>query len=360
MLAKISEPRRFARNLLGMEDFDFPGTNHLSRICNYIPDLIHAHNLHSDFFDLRQLSYYSNKFPFFLTLHDCWTFTGHCCHFFECSRWMENCGKCPHLDLPIKLSRDGTKSNLNLKRKIFSKSKIHISTPSHWLARKVEKSILAPAIKSLSVIPNGVNQDTFKPADKMEVRRNMGISKDDFVISFSCNSPSQNPWKNYKLVEDVIQILSNSEPLKQITFLIMGEDGGNSNHKHVSLKKLGWLSNKSDVAKVYQASDLYLHATKADTYPTVIMEAMSCGTPVIASDVGGISEQVSDKIDGRILHNSPDAFATMINRFLLDNEILKSYSERALQKARRDFNQNDMISKYHNWYFRGISDFSTN
>ena len=81
LLSRVSEPRRLLRNTMGREDFEFPGTKHLSKIAGFEPDLIHAHNLHSDFFDLRELPYYSNKFPFFLSLHDCWTFTGHCCHF---------------------------------------------------------------------------------------------------------------------------------------------------------------------------------------------------------------------------------------------------------------------------------------
>jgi glycosyltransferase involved in cell wall biosynthesis len=359
-LTQISEPIRFARNVMGREDFNFPGTKHLSKISDCVPDLIHAHNLHSSFFDLRKLPNYSNKFPFFLTLHDCWAFTGHCCHFFDCDKWKKSCGNCPYLDLPINLKRDGTKSNINLKRKLYSKSKIHIATPSNWLAKQVEQSILFPAIKSLSVIPNGVDQKIFTAAEKIQVRQKLNIPETDFVISFSCNSPSQNPWKNYKLVEEVVQILANSQKSKNITFLIMGEDGDSTSHQHVCLRKLGWLQDKCDVAEVYQASDLYLHATKADTYPNVILEAMSCGTPVIASDIGGIPEQISDQVDGRILPNQPEIFASVISEIILDDHKRNYFAERALQKAKQFFNETDMIAKYHDWYLRGISDFSKN
>ena len=100
----------------------------------------------------------------------------------------------------------------------------------------------------------------------------------------------------------------------------MGEDGESTSCNHVRLKKLGWLQDKRKVAKVYQASDIYLHPTKADTYPNVILEAMSCGTPVIASDVGGIPEQITDQVDGRILPNQPETFASAIKEIILDDK----------------------------------------
>ena len=360
LLTKVSEPIRLLRNASGKEDFDFPGTKHLTEIAGFEPDLIHAHNLHSDFFDLRKLPYYSNKFPFFLTLHDCWTFTGHCCHFFDCERWKESCGNCPHLDIPINLQRDGTRSNLGLKRKLYSTSKIHIATPSNWLANHVRQSILSPAIESITVIPNGVDQNIFTAAEKIQARKKLNVPATDFVISFSCNSPSQNPWKNYNLVEDIVQILANSRKSKNITFLIMGEDGESTSYNHVCLKKLGWLHDKRDVAEVYQASDVYLHPTKADTYPNVILEAMSCGTPVIASDVGGIPEQITDQVDGRILPNQPETFASAIKEIILDDQKRDNFAKQSLCKARKLFNESDMIGKYHDWYLQGISDFSRN
>ncbi len=345
---------------MGREDFNLPGTRYLSKIAGFEPDLIHAHNLHSEFFDLRELPYYSNKFPFFLTLHDCWTFTGHCCHFFDCERWKKNCGKCPHLDIPISLNEDGTRSNLTLKRKLYSTSKLHIATPSKWLANHVSQSILSPAIRSITVIPNGVDQNIFASAEKIEARKKLKIPETDFVISFSCNSPSKNPWKNYGLLEEIVQILAKSPKIKNITFLIMGEDGEPNSYNHIRLKKLGWLQDKQKVALVYQASDIYLHPTNADTYPNVILEAMSCGTPVVASNVGGIPEQITDQVDGRILPNRAEVFASAIKEIILDNQKCNNFAKRSLNKARKLFNESDMIGKYHNWYLRGISDFSKN
>ncbi|MDG0964144.1 MAG: glycosyltransferase [Opitutales bacterium] len=360
LLSKVSEPIRLFRNARGREDFDFPGTRHLSKIAGFEPDLIHAHNLHSDFFDLRKLPYYSNKIPFFLTLHDCWSFTGHCCHFFDCERWKKNCGKCPHLDIPINLKKDGTRSNLTLKRKLYSTSKIHVATPSKWLANHVSQSILSPAIRSITVIPNGVDQSIFTAAEKIEARKKLNVPETDFIISFSCSSPSKNPWKNYGLIGDIVRILAKSRKHKNITFLIMGEDGESTSFNHIRLKKLGWLQDRREVAVVYQASDLYLHPTNADTYPNVILEAMSCGTPVFASNVGGIPEQITDQVDGRILPNHPETFASAIKEIIFDDQKLNNLAKQSLCKARKLFNESDMIKRYNDWYQQGISDFTRN
>ena len=228
------------------------------------------------------------------------------------------------------------------------------------MANHVTQSILSPAIKSITVIPNGVDQNIFTPAEKIKARKELNIPEQDFVISFSCNSPSKNPWKNYGLIEKIVQILAKSPNFKNITFLIMGEKGEPKSYNHIRLKKLGWLQEKQKVAIVYQASDIYLHPSNADTYPNVILEAMSCGTPVFASNVGGIPEQITDQTDGRILPNQAETFASAIKEIIIDDEKCNNFAKQSLRKARKLFNESDMISKYQDWFIQGISDFSKN
>lgn len=345
----LSEPIRLWNNLCGHEDFSLPGTKHIIEQSGYSPDIIHAHNLHSDFVDLRELTNLSNNYHFFLTLHDCWMFTGHCCHFFDCNRWRHQCGECPHLKVPMQLKRDGTKFNLRQKREIFENCKFHIATPSKWLADQVGKSILKPAIKSLTVIPNGIDLSIFKPSCKDSAKSSLGIAQNRFVISFSCNSPSQNPWKNYQLLEEIIETLNNSECGKKISIVILGESGKDIECGHISVKKIDWMVDPVKVAEVYQASDIYLHVSKADTYPSVVMEAMACGTPVVASRIGGIPEQISNHHDGILLPNDAKIFAKEILSLISDESRLKTMKEKALEKSNQ-FNQDKMISNYYKWY----------
>ena len=348
-LVNFSEPIRTIKKYLGHEDFQLPGSKNITSLLPTMPDLIHAHNLHSNFFDIRELPKISSSFPFFITLHDCWTFTGHCCHFLECERWKSQCGKCPHLKLPMEIPRDGSRYNLNLKNKIFKDCRLHIATPSNWLAKQVNSSILRPAIKSLTVIPNGIDQNIFKPSISKHIKNELKIPQENFVISFSCNSPSANPWKNYELLLNIVEIINQSKNTNSVTLLVLGETGSISSFQNVEIRKLGWIKEPERVAEVYQASDLYLHVTKADTYPSVIMEAMSCGTPVIASNVGGISEQVTNDVDGILLPNDPVIFADTINKLMKNKYKLGNFSKMALKNSQK-FNQKDMISKYYDWF----------
>ena len=87
---------------------------------------------------------------------------------------------------------------------------------------------------------------------------------------------------------------------------------------------------------------------------------MSCGTPVFASNVGGIPEQITDQTDGRILPNQAETFASAIKEIIIDDEKCNNFAKQSLRKARKLFNESDMISKYQDWFIQGISDFSKN
>ena len=103
--------RKWLTTTLGREDFDFLYSKHLLELTGSRPDLVHCQNLHGGYFDLRVLAEISHQVPLFLTLHDCWSFTGHCAHSFDCERWQTGCGSCPYLSNPPAvraIARDGT------------------------------------------------------------------------------------------------------------------------------------------------------------------------------------------------------------------------------------------------------------
>src|SRR4030095_8523730 len=102
----LAEPVRIAGQLAGHEDFDYPGTWNLLNLTPEPPLIVHGHNLHSDYFDLRALPWLSNKVPVVLSLHDAWLLSGHCAHSFDCDRWRIGCGDCPDLTIYPALRRD--------------------------------------------------------------------------------------------------------------------------------------------------------------------------------------------------------------------------------------------------------------
>src|SRR5207248_4324578 len=137
----------------GREDFHFPGTRRLLTLTAERPDVVHAHNLHGGYFDLRALPSLSAQVPLILTLHDAWMLSGHCAHSFDCERWRTGCGHCPDLTIFPAIERDATAYNWRRKRSIYSKSKLYISAPSRWLMQRVEDSTLQLGAKECRVIP---------------------------------------------------------------------------------------------------------------------------------------------------------------------------------------------------------------
>src|SRR5262245_59012697 len=119
----IGQPHRWLQIRCGYEDFNFPASWHLLDLPPERPDILHCHNLHGSYFDLRALPWLSQQVPVVLTLHDAWLLSGHCAHSFDCQRWQTGCGQCPDLAIPPAIRRDATAYNWRRKRDVYTKSR---------------------------------------------------------------------------------------------------------------------------------------------------------------------------------------------------------------------------------------------
>ncbi len=180
----IEQPKSRLEVKLGHEDFEFPRSGRLLQLPPARPDIIHCHNLHGGYFDLRALSRLSRQVPVVLTLHDAWLLGGHCAHSFGCERWKTGCGNCPDLGIYPALRRDGTAYNWRRKKYIYARSRLYVTTPSQWLMRKVEQSNLTAGIVKARVIANGVDLSVFRPGNKRAARAFLGIPPDARVLLF--------------------------------------------------------------------------------------------------------------------------------------------------------------------------------
>jgi glycosyltransferase involved in cell wall biosynthesis len=348
----IGRPRRLWTLLRGHEDFDFPGTWRLLDLLPERPDIVHCHNLHGDYFDLRALPWLSRQVPVVLTLHDAWLLSGHCAHSFDCERWKTGCGQCPDLSIYPAVKRDATAYNWRRKRDIYAQSRLYVATPSRWLMRKVEQSILAPAVQEARVIPNGIDLSVFHPAeDRRAVRAALGLPPDAKVLLFAANGIRRSLWRDFEMMRAAVARVAERMGGQAVLFLALGDDAPPERIGRATVQFVPYQKDPKVVARYYQAADVYVHAARADTFPNVVLEALACGTPVVATAVGGIPEQVEDGVTGFLVGpGDAEAMAAAVVALLADEALRKRFGENAAQEARKRFDLDRQVSEYIEWY----------
>ena len=366
---RLAEPGGVLDTFRGIEDFRYPGTWRLPYITPFAPDVIHCHNLHGKYFDLRVLPTLSRRFPLVLTLHDAWLLSGHCAHSFDCERWRTGCSKCPDLTLYPPIRRDATASNWDRKRAVFARSRLHVATPCRWLRRKVEESILAPAVADARIIPYGIDLSVFCAADKRSARMTLGIPLGSTVLLFSANGIRRNVWKDYETLRTAVtRVTARCRP-ENVIFIALGEDGPSEYVGAGEIRFVPYTPDATVVARYYQAADIYLHAARAETFPLAVLEALACGTAVVATAVGGIPEQIkplSSLLPGCLAGlecsdagqatgvlvppGDAEAMAYAVESLMDDEVLRRCLGENAAADARRRFDLEREADDYLAWF----------
>ncbi len=353
----VGQPRRWFDRYRGREDFDFPGTWHLATLLKEPPDIVHCHNLHGGwlpsggYFDLSALPWLSGKIPVVLTLHDAWLLSGHCAHSFDCERWKTGCGHCPDLTIYPAVRRDATAYNWKRKQEIYAKSRFIVATPSRWLMEKVEQSMLYPAIEESRVIPNGVDLTIYRQADKRLARSLLGLPQEAKILLFAANGIKTNMWKDYATMRAAVAQVAARMGGTKVIFIALGDVSQPEEIGSARIHFVPYQKNPDDVARYYQAADVYLHAARADTFPNTVIEASACGTPVVATAVGGIPEQITEGRSGFLVPpGDADAMAHRVQSLLQQESVHRSMSTAAAEIAHRLFDVTRQVRTYLEWY----------
>lgn len=342
--------RQFFETQLGRENIDFPGTYRLLQLPPQLPDIVHCHNLHGNYFDLRALPWLSRRLPVVLNLRDAWLLTGHCALPFACERWKTGCGNCPDLTIYPSIRKDATAYNWRRKRDIYAQSRLYITTVSHWLMYKVQESMLLGAAHQ--VIPNGIDLTVFRPGDKYTARRELGLSLTSRIVFYAANGGSESPWRDFRQLITAMRELAVSST-EELTLICLGQR--NSVQDCISgklrVKYYGFERDPNRMAALYQAADVYALPALAEAFGKTVTEAMACGTPVVATAVDGIPEQIVDGETGFLVPKSDVTdMATAIRRLLEDLSLRHRLGDAAADHARRSFGLDRQVDGFLNWY----------
>lgn len=309
-------------------------------------DILHAHNLHGCYFNPFSLSALSHTKPFVWTLHDMQSFTGHCAHSFDCDKWQIGCGNCPYLQTESALAVDTSAQLLADKKLIYDHSFLQLVTPSKWLKDKVEKSILKD--HPVELIFNSIDTTVFKPYDKSQARRKLGIPDNAPVIGAVAHGGAlKNQWKGGKYTQAALKALPGN-----FVFVNIGGDYPTDDPRIINIPHI---TDENELAQAYSTLDIFLNTSIADNCPLVILEAMSCGVPVVSFNTGGIPELVLDNMQGRIApYCDQDSLIRILSETIGNNEKLLHYSHSARQRAVTTFDNKIIARQYENLYLRVI------
>lgn len=288
----IATPRLYVDAALGLDHNGYPGTRRILDVFG-VPSIIHGHNLHGGYFDLRLLPVLSRAVPFVLTLHDTWLSTGHCAQSLDCERWRTGCGECPYLNIYPAVKRDATAFNWRRKKNVFAHSRLYLTAPSQWMMDRIKSSILADGgLVGSRVIPNGIDTEVFRPGDRSLARDQLSLPRDGLIIGLPAGVLEDDYWKDSTTFIEAIRSVTATLGTEGITLLGIGSNGRPAAASDIKIRNVPYTNDPSKVALCYQAADIYVHPARADTFPTMILESMACATPVVGTAVGGIPEQI--------------------------------------------------------------------
>ena len=256
----------------------------------YDPDVIHLHNIHGYYINIEVLFAYLKTCgkKIIWTLHDCWVFTGHSayCDMVKCEKWKDGCDHCPQLKVYPKSYVDRSKSNWIKKKNVLQNiPNLTIVTPSQWLADLVKQSFLSEY--KVSVIHNGIDTSVFKPTES-DFRQKYDI-KDKYIILGVSTA-----WSEMKGLSDYVKLAEALDESYLVVLVgVTVEQKKELPNKILAIERT---NNIEELASIYSSSDLFVNLSYCENYPTVNLEAISCGIPVLTYNSGGSSESALDGV----------------------------------------------------------------
>lgn len=305
-------------------------------------DILHLHWFNNRFIDILDLREVHK--PIVWTLHDSWAFCGVCHLPMECKQYENHCGMCPMLG--SKKEHDLAYEVFEEKASVYRELDLHIVTPSRWLGNCVKRSALLGRFP-ISVIPNCIDIEEYKPMSKQEIVALFGLNPDKKYLLFGAMHATKDKNKGFDLLSEALQQLKNIDA----ELIVYGTDEDLSKYAiPMPVHSLGYIRGDKQMAMLYNAADVMVVPSRSENLSNTIMESMSCGTPVVAFNIGGNGDMIDHKQNGYLAKEKDSEDLAVGIQWCIDNITVAELGKNAREKVLHSYTNKIVCNKYKELY----------
>lgn len=311
------------------------------------PDIINLHWIGSGYIQIETLAKFNQ--PLVWTLHDMWSFTGGCNYNQDCTKFTDACGACPLLN--SSKEQDLSRQIWQRKYKAWQNLNLTIVTPSQWLADSARKSRLF-GDRRVEVIPYGLDTEIYRPIEQSTARKLLQLPQDKQLVLFLSLNATSDQRKGFHLLQQALQHLSHSAGQDQLELMVVGASAP-ENPPELGFKAhyLGFLGDDLTLALAYSAADVFVAPSLQDNLPNTVLEAIACGTPCVAFDIGGMPDMIDHQQNGYLAKPFViEDLTAGISWVLSDYTRLKTLGHSARAKAEQEFALKIQARRYQQLY----------
>ncbi|WP_075589780.1 glycosyltransferase [Labilibacter marinus] len=335
-----------------MFSLGYPAHGIRKKIEHEKPDLIHIHWINRGFFNLRDLQ--KLNIPIVISLHDMWWYTGGCHYDEECGAYVRGCESCPVLK---KDAQQGLSyRQLRAKKGILQTTK-HLTFIglSAWMKDCVSESLIGKEHQVVG-LPNGIDTNKFKPLHKDECREKLGLPKNKKLIMFAAVDVLSESRKGYRYISEALKKLNNDK----YELVVIGEKSQETTIGGLKTYFLGEINDDQLMIEYMSSVDVAVVPSLQENLSNLIMESLSCGTPVVAFKIGGNGDMIQHQKNGYLAEDKNVTDLAKGIEYCTIDEYQEALSNSARQNVLDHFNIRDIAPKYIDLYQSIIKNISGN
>lgn len=318
----------------------------LADLATFAPDVVHCHSYYGDL-PYGFLATVSRLYPTCFTPHDPRPI----------GTMLTVCWECPHAATCFRCPLVGRRRSYTLLNPYFwqrlGKRIVHkraartlrLITSSLWLRQR----LLATELCRFRIdhIPYGIDLAQFHRVP--DARARLGLPSQSPVLFYAAHTGPGwylNERKGLRFLASAF--VEQIVPRFPQAILVVGGESLVPNHANV--RPAGML-RQEELPTYYSAADVFVAPTLADNLPYTVLEAMGCGTPVVASRVGGVAEEVDEGVTGRLVPpGDSEALGRAVLALLESRDQREAMGQAGREKAERVFGMDPFIHRHEELY----------